>query len=57
MSKDQYQLMEQNALNREVQVSPFRRAPFIHRPETVCVIFRVYNLLSNKIGLAIFVDP
>lgn len=54
MSKNQHQLMKDHALNREV--SQFQ-APLIARPKTVYVIFRVYNLLNNNIGLAIFVDP
>lgn len=54
MSKNQYQLMKHHAFNRGVL--PLQ-APLIARPKTVYVIFRVYNLLSNNIGLAIFVDP
>lgn len=54
MSKNQYQLMKHHTLNREVL--PFQ-ATLIGRPSTVYVLFRVYNLLSNNIGLASFVDP
>ena len=46
MSKNQYQLIRQHALASQEG-----------RPRTVFVIMRVYNLLSNNIGLEIYVDP
>ena len=49
MSRNQYKLMEEHKF-------PAAEGT-IARPRTVYVIFRVYNLASDNIGLKIFVDP